>query len=469
MGNPEDGVMVPRAEDFFCGSVPKEITSTSPVIPERERSKEPLYKTLSVPISTQIEVTQSCNLLCRHCYNYWRGESSSTPSTLDREHLFQTLEELDRYKIFRVTFTGGEPLLHKDLVIEAIRWATARKIDCAVNSNLTTVSEEDAFALKESGVQAILVSLISFDEETHDRITQRRGSFKKTVKGIRNVLTARIPLMVHTVVSQANRDQVYETGRFVANLGVKAFAATKVSPTLGVPHFSEYGLSKEMTKQSLEALLKLREDFALQTDILECYPLCLIGDAQRFTQFVKRSCSAGTTTMVIGANGDIRPCIHSNEVSGNIFKEGLKEAWMRMNRWRDGSLIPQVCHECEYLRECSAGCRVEAQYFGDISGMDPYASSPQDVIVPSSIKSFEFLVDERFFERRLKINPNLRMREENFGGIVTGGSSYIFLNEDSYTLIKSLKDSPSLVAELSQNYNVDREQALTFFTHLLKS
>lgn len=53
-----------QIEDTFCGFQTEII--------EREKSKEPFYKTLSAPITTQVEVTETCNLLCSHCYNFWR-------------------------------------------------------------------------------------------------------------------------------------------------------------------------------------------------------------------------------------------------------------------------------------------------------------------------------------------------------------------------------------------------------------
>lgn len=434
---------------------------------DQERWKEPLYKTLSAPISTQVEVTEGCNLACSHCYNYWRQESPSGYSTLNQDYLLHVLEELRDSKIFGVTLTGGEPLLFEDSVVEAVRYLTKNGIDCSINTNLTTVAEEDAFRLKEAGVYAILTSLMSFDEKVHDRITQRKGSFQKTIRGIKNILAADIPLMVHMVVSQANKDQVYQTGKFIADLGVRAFAATKVSPALSNPGFSEISISREAVKQSLEALLKVQEELGLQTEILECYPLCLIGDAQKFAGFVKRNCSAGVTTMAIGANGEMRPCIHSDEVSGNIFQEGLEEGWEKMSHWRDGSLIPKACQECRYLQQCTAGCRVEAQYFGNIAGMDPYASSPEDVL--SLQKKEPIVIPKTLFEERLMINPLLKMRTEDFGGIVEGrNKSYLFLNVDSYKLIKRLKEreTPFSVAEISLDYDVKPEQVIEFFAYL---
>lgn len=431
--------------------------------------EQPLYKTLSAPISIQVEVTEACNLSCSHCYNFWRQEPEQRYSSLNKDRLFYILGEISNSGVFKVTLTGGEPLLFKDNIIESAQYLSENNIDCSLNTNLTTISEEDAFRLKEAGVQAILTSLMSFDEETHDRITQKRGSFQKTIRGIKNVLAAQIPLAVHMVVSRANEGDVYETGKFVVNLGVKAFAATKVSPILGNSNFSKISISRESAKQSLQNLLELQEEFGLQTDILECYPLCLIGDAQKFEKFVRRNCSAGVTTAAVGADGGVRSCIHSNELIGNLFQDGLRESWQRMSRWRDGSLIPENCQECQYLQRCTAGCRVEAQYFGDISGMDPYASSPEDVLVPPQRRSIAIPGEEKFFEKTLKINPHLRIRAENFGGIVNGeGGSYLFFNKDSYEIIKQLKKEGIFFspAEISRAYGIEPKRTLNFFAHL---
>ena len=129
-------------EDFSGSLAP------SPVI-EREKSKEPLYKTLSAPISAQVEVTEVCNLSCVHCYNVWHQKPPSEYSTLNKDRLLYVLEELRDSGIFKVTLTGGEPLLSKDSVIEAVQYLTENNITCSINTNLTTVSEEDAFRLNE--------------------------------------------------------------------------------------------------------------------------------------------------------------------------------------------------------------------------------------------------------------------------------------------------------------------------------
>lgn len=288
---------------------------------------------------------------------------------------------------------------------------------------------------------------------------QKRGTFRKTVAGIKNVLRAEVPLAVHMVISRENEGHVYETGKFVAGLGVKSFAATKVSPSLGSPVFPEISLSKELVRRSLDDLLALRRDFGLRTGIMECYPLCLIGDAQKYGSLARKKCVAGVTTMVVGAEGNIRPCIHSDEVVGNIFEDGLKESWARMGKWRDGSLIPENCKGCGSLQDCTAGCRVEAQYFGNIAGMDPYASGPSDVLIPAGRGTLEEKL-ERLDGKAFVLNPRLKMRREDFGGIVhVRGGGNVFLNRDSYNWIQSIGGDKFLVEG-------DRDRG--FFSYLLR-
>jgi len=202
--------------------------------------------------------------------------------------------------------------------------------------------------------------------------------------------------------------------------------------------FSRLSITRESTKRSLEILLRLKQDFGLNVDILRCYPLCLIGDLARFDKFSKHNCAAGVTTCTIGPEGGIRPCSYSDEVYGNVLRESLSEGWQRMTKWRDGSLIPQTCKDCEYLRQCTAGCRMGAKYYDDITSKDPLATNPEDVIAPTREPVTIFDASE-FVNKRLIVNPNLRSRKEKFGGIlVAEGYAPVFINNDTFKLLFSL-------------------------------
>ncbi|MBU1119831.1 radical SAM protein [Patescibacteria group bacterium] len=152
-------------------------------IEEGQARSSDIYKTLSVPLDVQVEVTTLCNEACVHCYNFWRGgqfkkEVANFPQkTLQKDQLSHIIAELIQDQVFRVTFTGGEPFLYRSTVIEGIRLAREGGLDCSLNSNLTTMNSATADRLGEVGLGSILTSLHSFDERTHDAITPKKGIF----------------------------------------------------------------------------------------------------------------------------------------------------------------------------------------------------------------------------------------------------------------------------------------------------
>lgn len=438
-----------------------------PSIPEVEKRKEPLYKTLSAPLEVQLELTDLCNQSCIHCYNYWREQDHHRERTLSEDELTSVIQKLKNNGVFRITITGGEPLLFKNRVFETIRLAVKNNIDCNLNSNLSTVTPEDALRLKESGVSFVLTSLPSYEAETNDFITQTRGSFKRTLRGIELLVKTDVKVGVNMVLSQFNQNQIYETGRFLRELGINYFYATKASPPLNSKEFSRIAIDKEALKDSLAVLMSLKDEFGLEVDILECYPLCLIADVNRYEQFARHNCRAGITTCTIGANGEVRPCSHSDQIYGNILSEPLKYPWDRMTEWRDGSLIPNTCQSCQHLRMCSGGCRMEAKYYGKINDMDPFASSPENVILPTQ-KETQPLNLKEFVHESLTVNPTLRMRVEDFGGILKSkGSEFVFVNQGLFDLVQGIQKQKFFTpCELGEKIGQPLEKTEKIFYYL---
>lgn len=435
-----------------------------------------IYKTLSAPLDVQVEVTTLCNEACVHCYNFWRGKqfkeqvADFPQRTLQKDQLLHIMGGLIQAQVFSVTFTGGEPFLYRSTVIEGIRLAQEGGLDCSLNSNLTTMTPTAADRLKEVGLSSVLTSLHSFDEETHDAITQRKGSFKRTIRGIKVCQEAGLSVAANMVVTRMNQNQVFETGAFVKKLGVKTFSATKATPCLGGTNFSEISINREAFKQMLEDLLRLEKDTGMDVDVLMSYPLCALGDSNHFRKFAQRSCAAGVTTCTIGADGGIRPCSFADESYGNIFSETLSQAWLRMEDWRDGSRLPKKCvSECKYFSLCGAGCRMEAKFAGDRKGMDPLATDPLDVIY-SPVTEFDHAPSD-FWEKRLIVNPNLRLRRENFGGIIAPQERQpVLVDGAAYEIIDRLKTAspPFSFKEIEHDFSLSQISSDFFFALFTK-
>lgn len=424
------------------------------------------YRKLSAPLSVQIEATEVCNNDCLQCYNHWREKSNVSGITLSESQFSQISDIVIDSEVFTATVTGGEPLLFWRNIMRGIKNMIDSGVDVSLNSNLILFTDEVATAVKYAGVKSILTSVLCSRENIHDSITGIPGSFNKTISGIKKAVEYGFRVSSNMVLIKNNYPFIYETALFLKNLGVSCFCATKASPALNSRNFNDLIISKGELKSSLEELERIKIDTGLNVDILECYPLCLIGDAYRFKHFARRSCAAGTTTCTIGASGDIRPCSHSDTAYGNIFNENFPVIWNRMDDWRELKYIPDKCMSCKFIKKCSGGCRIEAKYHGNIKGRDPYMSCEEDVIVPDkkmSKKKQEIHKDEKFH-----FSSNLKIRKEDFGGVLfIPKSGVVPVNKDAYKIIGNLmKESSFSIFSVTEKFSSDIDTIRNFFVYL---
>jgi len=462
---------VPFINDSIRVEAQEKIMERNPLVPSLD-----VYKTLSGPLDAQIELTSRCNNYCVHCYNYWRGDKfrdlnkDYSNSSLSLTGLETTIRYLAQHQIIALTFTGGEPLLKSRKLLEGIKLAKQYDIACSINSNLTLITPELARELKISGVDSILASLHASNSTLHDTITQRKGSFKQTVRGIDICVGEGLDITANMVVSALNKDQVLDTGRLVKSKGVSSFSATKVSPCMGGINFDEIDLNKEDYKKMLDDLLFLEAEEGMHVDSLISYPLCALGNWGYYRKFIERKCAAGVATCAISAEGNVRPCTVADEVYGNIFNETLEDIWKRMTDWRDGSRIPKGClSECEYFPSCRAGCRMNAKYCNGIDGMDPLATSPEGVYNQPQNQSETFSPMD-LLDRKLVLGKKIKFRSEDFGGIVSNGPrASLFLDKLGYIALKEVRfwERPFTIKEIQDQFSLT-EAPNEFFFRLFK-
>jgi len=425
-----------------------------------------MYRKLSAPLFVQVEVTTRCTQTCTHCYNFWR-QKQAPHSTLTIDEADEIIRQLVEAKVFRVIVTGGEPLLVPEVTLHLIKALVGAGIRTHLNSNLVPLNDPLACAIKESGAYSVLTSLMSYDPQTHDSIAHLEGAWAGTVEGIRLLMSKGIIPGVNMVVSALNYADVYETGRFVADLTGRAFTATKaISPATGVEF--PYRLTRNQVRGTLQTLLRLQRETGMFVDALEHYAYCLIGDLAAFPRLTQRRCSAAITSCTIGADGTVRPCSHAPTTYGNVFEGGLLAAWDEMEPWRDGSIIPEKCKGCKHLNQCSGGCRVEALVVnGSLDAMDPYATEEGDVASLPEPKRRP----PDFLGTTVAVNAPLVQRQEPYGVVVVGGGGsgrVTFINEETACFLQILADrGPTRVGVLRETYQLG-DNSLGFLWDLVR-
>ena len=425
-----------------------------------------LYRHLNSPISVQIEMTNMCNCNCIYCYNYWRG-NDFIPMFLTNMQIDQIVDQLIKEQVFHTVITGGEPLLCFKETCYIVSKILNHGINVNLNTNAQLLTELYCRKLKSIGLKNILISLPSCDQHIHRAITNSDG-FLRTVMGIKLAVKYGFSVSVNMVVNKMNAKDVFETAKFVADLGVRSFSATKATPPVGIDmgKFGEIDLTRDEFEKTFYSLIKIKEELKMNINVLECYPLCSFPDDYRLNKLTTHQCLAGITNCTIGTNGEVRPCTHSHLSYGNIFYEKLSIIWKQMEDWRSGKMIPMKCKECSLLRFCSGGCRMEAYTrTGNISELDHWAN-PQNVTFNELLKSKQ--VNSINVKTKLSINKKVRSRKDNGCSVLCVSSPLIVSCDVEKFVIDYFKHDIFTVEEVAEKYHLDINQVLITIKKLIK-
>ena len=147
----------------------------------------PLFKPRAAPAqnaeprSVRLSLTDRCDLACIYCRP--NRQDGYFERRLDLAAWRAMIDGLVRAGVRRVRLTGGEPLLHHD-VVEVV--ATLAKIpeleDIALTTNATRLAKL-ARPLRDAGLRRINVSLDTLDAARFDRMT-RGGDLALVLEGI---------------------------------------------------------------------------------------------------------------------------------------------------------------------------------------------------------------------------------------------------------------------------------------------
>ncbi len=132
----------------------------------------------------RISVTDKCNLRCVYCMPLHGMEWLRREELLTYEEITEIVRAMAGMGLKRVRFTGGEPLVRKDLPELVRRVAAVDGVeDLSLSTNAVLLAEH-AEALADAGLNRVNVSLDSLRPERVDAIARRPGCFDRIVAGL---------------------------------------------------------------------------------------------------------------------------------------------------------------------------------------------------------------------------------------------------------------------------------------------
>lgn len=277
-----------------------------------------------------IELTNICNLKCIHCYN----EQESVPKrTLTLQELKYVVDELRSIGVKNVQLIGGEPfVIRRDVLFEMIDYVASHMETFEVFINGTLNTEDDLIILKEKYPNLhIATSLHSYIEEEHEKVTNIKGSYQKTLGTLQSLCKLDIP------------------HRFVGAL----IGGVCVGSDCGVGEPSR----RDYIRLSGKANLKLYNDELLKKRMISEEKIHSGNIEETLKYNYNQSCFA--THLYIGSDMNVYPCPMERRIFHGNLRNGHLHDMLNSHIMNMSKNDIDVCKDCEYRYLC-LDCRPDS-------------------------------------------------------------------------------------------------------------
>ncbi len=277
-----------------------------------------------------IELTNICNLKCIHCYN---EQDKIEKRSLTLSEVKVVVDELCSIGVRNVQLIGGEPfVIKKDNLFDMIDYVATHMESFEVFINGTMTSENDLRELKEKYPSIhIATSLHSYIEDEHEKVTNVKGSYKKTINTLNSLCRLNIP------------------HRFVGTL----IGGICIGEDCGVGKPSR----RDFIRLSGRANLRLYSDGLLKRRMITERTVHS-GNIEKILKYnYEHSCFA--THLYVGSDMNVYPCPMERRVyHGNLRNVHLKEMLdAKILNFSKNDV--NVCCDCEYRYLC-LDCRPDS-------------------------------------------------------------------------------------------------------------
>lgn len=317
----------------------------------------------SFPLHFVFILGNKCNLACTHCSSNADAHSSAGFSTSEARDVLAQMVDVG---VVDVAFSGGEPLLRRDLE-ELVAFAKELGFSTGTSTNGYALTHRRAQSIKMSGLDRLQVSLDG-TRSAHERI-RGPGSFDKAVTAIQHSVEAGLRTNICFTAMRSNAHLFPEMIELAVTLGVDGVNLSQFVPT-GRGSLSE-GLQPSLAKHLLETWLAAKRR---HPDLhLTAHSSGLAALAPSAAD-CRGGCQAGMSIGCITARGDVTPCVMFPLSLGNLRSQRLRTIWSRSATVATlkSREVKGRCGDCRYRESCG-GCRAAAwAVTGDMMAEDPY-------------------------------------------------------------------------------------------------
>jgi radical SAM protein with 4Fe4S-binding SPASM domain len=336
--------------------------------------------------------TRRCNLRCMHCYS--QSADRQADYEMSGEEAIPFMEDLARFGVPVLLFSGGEPLLREDLYELADR-ARRLGLRTVVSTNGTLIDEQAAERLAGIGLSYVGVSLDGM-RGTNDRFRGMEGAFDRAMAGVRNCMAVGLKVGLRFTISRYNVHDVQDVCRLAVDEGVARVCFYHLVYAGRGAELMDDDLDHEATRRVVDRIIDwtaqvYREGMRKEVLTVDNHAdgpylyLRMVREGNPAAEDVLRLLRAnggnasGSGIGCVSWDGEVYADQFWRHLSlGNVRTRRFSEIWTDLSnplmaRLKDKRpYLRGRCRRCRFLDMCGGNFRVRAEAAtGDVWACDP--------------------------------------------------------------------------------------------------
>src|SRR5881296_1441164 len=357
------------------------------------------------PYALLAEMTYRCPLHCPYCSNPVSASLCEAPRRpqgggysqthaqakreLTTEEWRRVIREAAALGVLQIGFSGGEPLVRRDLA-ELVH--AAREANLYTNLITSGIGFDDdrIGALRDAGLDSVQLSFQSDDADRADEIAGARAHRRK-LDVASKIRAEGIPLSLNFVIHRRNIDRLPQIIALAETLGaeraelanVQFYGWAFLNRVALFPTREQVIRAREIATAAKARLAGKIDIFYVLPDYYETRPKpCLNGWGQRY--------------LTVNPVGDVLPCPTASSAIPDLRLENVRARsldWIwreskSFTRFRGTEWMPEPCRSCPQKEIDFGGCRCQAALLtGNAANTDPVCTlSPNRVHVDAALR-----------------------------------------------------------------------------------
>jgi 12,18-didecarboxysiroheme deacetylase len=312
-------------------------------------------------------------------------------NTQQGKHL---IDDLAAFGVPVILFSGGEPLVRKDLP-ELADYAVKKGLRAVISTNGTLITSQMARTLKDIGLSYVGISLDGM-EEINDKFRGIKGAFKSALKGIQNCQSAGIKVGLRFTINKFNVNEIPNIFDLLEEMDIPRVCFYHLVYAGRGSKLVEDDLSHEESRRAVDLIIDRTRDLhdrgkpkeVLTVDNHADGPFLFMRllkenpeRANEVLQLLKMNegNNSGRGIGCVSWNGDVHADQFWRHHSfGNVLEKPFSEIWtdtsdellQKLKNKKDH--VKGRCSSCRWLDICGGNFRVRAEAMtGDVWAPDP--------------------------------------------------------------------------------------------------